>query len=194
MRRLSLALARLYSAPLLWILLLGIVGFSWVFNYSSLPFSNPELLKLSGGEGLLDLLPFYTAEKAFTALGHYGKAGRELYSRYLVADFIFIPFYSLGLALLTTRTVQAVWGESTSRLWLNLLPFGIACFDVVENFCILAMLNLYPTTNVALGTLSGAATLCKTLLTAATFLCLGYGGVILLLRRARSAARSARSP
>jgi hypothetical protein len=51
------------------------------------------------------------------------------------------------------------------------------------------MLNLYPTNNVFLGTLSGLATLCKTLLTAATFLCLGGGGLTLLLRRARSPAQ-----
>src|SRR5437762_2579499 len=110
-------IAGLYSAPLTALLVLGALGFSWLFNYSSFPFANPELLKLSGGEGLLDLLPFYTAEKAFTALGHYGTAGRALYSRYLVADFIFMPFYSLGLALLVTRTVLATWSEGSARLW-----------------------------------------------------------------------------
>ena len=194
MRQASLAVARLYSGPLLSILLLGTIGFSWLFNYSSLPFSNPELLKLSGGEGLLDLLPFYTAEKAFTALEHYGRAGRELYVRYLVADFIFIPFYSLGLALLMTRTVRAVWSDTDSWLWLNLLPFGIALFDIAENLFILAMLNLYPNTNVVLGTLSGFATLSKTLLTLTTFLCLAYGGLILFLRRVGSARRTTSKP
>lgn len=192
--RLSRAIASIYSAPLMTLLLLGTLGFAWLFNYSSFPFSNPELLKLSGGEGLLDLLPFYTAEKAFTALEHYGAAGRALYSRYLVADFIFIPFYSLGLALLITRTVRALGSESAAWLRLNLLPFGIAVFDVIENFCIFAMLKIYPASYVALGTLSGVATLCKTILTAATLLCLGYGGAILLLRHSRSATRSGQRP
>src|ERR1051325_7548646 len=181
-------IAGLYSAPLLALLLLGTLGFSWLFNYSSFPFSNPELLKLSGGEGLLDLLPFYTAEKAFTALGHYGTAGRALYSRYLGADFIFLPVYAFSLALLVTRTVQATWGEGSTRLWLNLLPFGIALFDIVENLCIMAMLNTYPATYVTLGTLSGVATFGKTLLTTATLICLAYGGLVLLLRRIGIAA------
>jgi hypothetical protein len=183
--RSSRAVARLYSPPLLWLLLLGTVGFSWVFNFSSFPFSNPELLKLSGGEGLLDLLPYYTAEKAFEALGHYGAAGRALYSRYLFADFLFIPCYSLGLALLITRALWALWGETTARLPLNLLPFGIALFDIIENVCIAAMLRLYPAESVVLGTLSGVATFAKTLLTATTLLFLAGAGIVVLLRARR---------
>lgn len=174
---------RHYSTRLMLVLLLASVGFFWVFNFSALPLSNPELVKLSGREGLLDLMPYYSAQEAFAALSHYGPAGRDLYTRFLAADFVFIPIYSIGFAFLMTRTVRAVCMESTSWSWLNLLPFGIGLFDSIENLSILAMLSLYPDTSAMIGTLSGIATLCKHLLTLLTLLSLGYGGAILLMQQ-----------
>ncbi len=182
-KRVSHWIVRLYSTPLMLALLLAAVGFSWLFNFSSLPLSNPELVKLSGHEGLLDLMPFYSAQEAFTALNHYGAAGRELYLRFLAADFIFIPVYSLGFALLMTRTSRAVCSEPTPWLWLNVLPLGIGLFDGVENLSILGMLSFYPDASVVLGTLSGISTLCKHLLALTILLALGYGGLILLMRK-----------
>ena len=174
-------IVRLYSTSLMLALLLAAVGFFWLFNFSPLPISNPELAKLSGGAGLLDLMLFYSAQEAFTLLGQYGDAGRELYLRFLIADFIFIPVYSLGFALLMTRTIYAVCREPTRWLWLNLLPLGIGIFDIVENLSILGMLIIYPSFNVGLGTLSGISTLCKHLLTVTTLLALGYGVFLLVL-------------
>ena len=182
-KRLSHQIERLDSKPLMLALLLATAGFFWLFNFSSLPLSNPELEKLSAHEGLLDLMLYYSAQEAFTALNHYGTAGRELYLRFLAADFIFIPVYSLGFALLMTRTVRAVCSESTSWLWLNVLPLGIGLFDCVENLSILGMLAYYPDTSAVLGTLSGISTLCKHLLTLLALLALGYGGLVLLLRK-----------
>ncbi|HEB76702.1 MAG TPA: hypothetical protein ENJ04_10145 [Nitrospirae bacterium] len=182
-KRMSHLIERLNSKPLMLVLLLAAVGFFWLFNFSALPFSNPELTKLSGGEGLLDLMLYYSAEEAFTALNHYGVAGRELYVRFLAVDFIFIGVYSLGFALLMTRTVRAVCSESSTWRWLNMLPLGIGLFDSMENLSILGMLALYPDASVGLGTLSGVFTLCKHLLTLTALLALGYGGLVLLLRK-----------
>ena len=174
---------RHYSTRVMLVLLSASIGFFWLFNFSALPLSNPELVKLSGQEGLLDLMPYYSAKEAFAALSHYGPAGRDLYMRFLAADFVFIPIYSLGFAFLMTRTVRAVCKENTSWSWLYLLPFGIGLFDVIENLSILTMLNLYPEACVVIGTFSGIATLCKYLLTLLTLLSLGYGGVILLMQQ-----------
>jgi hypothetical protein len=174
---------RHYSTRLMLVLLLASIGFFWLFNFSTLPLSNPELVKLSGREGLLDLMPYYSSQKAFAALSHYGPTGRDLYMRFLAADFVFIPIYSLGFALLMTRTARAVCMESASSLWLNLLPFGIGIFDSIENLSILTMLSLYPNTSMMIGTLSGIATLCKHFLTLLSLLSLGYGGAILLMQQ-----------
>ena len=172
-----------YSTRLMMVLLSASIGFFWLFNFSTLPLSNPELVKLSGQEGLLDLMPHYSAKEAFAALSHYGPAGRDLYLRFLAADFVFIPIYSLGFAFLMTRTLRAVCMENTTWSWLSLLPFGIGLFDGIENLSILTMLSLYPEASVVVGTLSGIATLCKHLLTLLTLLSLGYGGVILLMQQ-----------
>lgn len=182
-KRLAQWIERHYSTTLMLVLLLASAGFFWLFNFSALPLSNPELVKLSGREGLLDLLPYYTAQEAFVIIGHYGAAGRELYLRFLAADFVFILVYSLGFAFLMTRAFRAVCPRGNSWLWLNLLPFGIGIFDSVENLCILVMLSLYPDAAVVFGTLSGIATLCKYVLSLLALLTLGCLGLILLLRR-----------
>ena len=113
---------RHYSTPLMLVLLLASAGFFWLFNFSGLPLSNPELIKLSGREGLLDLMPYYTAQQAFVILGHYGVAGRELYLRFLAADFVFIPVYSLGFAFLMTRAVRALCAEQQFLVVAQLTP------------------------------------------------------------------------
>ncbi|MBF0551377.1 MAG: hypothetical protein HQK60_12680 [Deltaproteobacteria bacterium] len=174
---------RRYSTPLMLALFLVVFGFFWLFNFSSLPIANSEFVRLSGHEGLLDAMPFYSAQEAYTTLMHYGDAGRKLYLRFLATDFVFIPFYSLSFAFLMTQTIRAVCGAGTSWLRLNLLPFGIGLFDCAENICILGMLGLYPESNTILGTISGVVTLGKWLLTLATVSCLVYGGFVLLVRR-----------
>lgn len=183
LERISHRIDSLYSSRLMLALLLAAFGFFWLFNFSPLPLSNPELIKLSGHEGLLDSMPFYSAQEAYTALTHYGAEGRKLYLRFLAADFIFIPTYSLGFSLLMTRTIRAVCGNSGSWLSLNLLPLCIGLFDCVENLCILGILFLYPDNSTILGTLSGFVTSGKWLLTLPAALCLAYGGVVLLMRR-----------
>ncbi|HEY8067764.1 MAG TPA: hypothetical protein VIF38_02640 [Burkholderiales bacterium] len=172
-----------YSTPLMLVLMLVAAGFFWLFNFSALPLSNPELVRLSGGEGLLDLMPYYTAREAFSILGKYGAAGRELYLKFLAADFVFIPVYTFGFAFLTTRAVRAVCAYGNSWLWLNLLPLGIGTLDNVENFCILGMLGFYPEPAMALGTLSGIVTLSKFVLSLLALLSLGGVGLIAITRR-----------
>lgn len=193
-KKLSHGIENLYSARLMLFLLLSAIVFFWLFNLSHVPFSNPSLIKISGGEGLLDVRPFYSAQEAFFILGRYGAQGRELYLKFIAADFIFIPVYSLGFSLLFTRIVRARFGENDTWLWLNLLPFGIGLFDCIENLCILGMLLMYPGTNLALGTLSGLATLCKTVLTLVSLLCLGYHGMRLLIHRFNFLHRKSNQP
>ena len=158
-------------------------GFFWLFNFSPLPLSNAAFVKLSGHEGLLDTMLFYSAQEAYTSLTHYGAAGRKLYPLFLAADFLFIPAYSFAFAFLMTLTVRALCGEKTWWSALNLLPLGIGLFDCMENLCILGMLSLYPGSNPVLGTLAGGATLSKWLLTLTALSCLIIGGILLLANR-----------
>jgi hypothetical protein len=165
------------------VLFLVVFGFFWLFNFSPFPISNPEFIKLSGHQGLLDTMLFYSAQEAFDAMTHYGEEGRNLYQVFLTADFVFILFYSFAFALLMTVIVGSVCGHGASWIRLNLLPLGIGFLDCVENICILMMLRIYPYSNAMLGTISGYATLFKWLLTLVVIACLIYGSIILLLRR-----------
>jgi len=186
LKKLSHKIADLYTLRLMLFLLLFGAVFFWLFNFSAMPFSNPSLMKISGGIGLLDVMPFYSAHEAFAMLNQYGAQGRDLYLRFLVADFMFIPTYSLGFALLFTRTVRAKFRADDTWLRLNLLPLACGLFDCLENLCVLGMLFMYPGTSVALGTLAGLATLCKTVLTFVSLLCMGSLAMSLLIRRIRS--------
>jgi hypothetical protein len=191
--KLSRNVAYLYSLRLMLFLLLVVAVFFWLFNFSSMPFSNPSLMKISGGVGLLDVMPYYSGHEAFAMLNQYGAQGRDLYLRFLVADFMFIPAYSLGFALLFTRTLRAKFREHDTWLWLNLLPLACGLFDCLENLCVLGMLFMYPGTSLALGTLSGLATLGKTVLTFVSLLCMGSLAMSLLIRR-MSSLRQKNSP
>ena len=63
--RLSNAVARLYSLRLTVGLLICAAGFFWLFNFSALSLSDPGLKRVSGGEGLLALRLYYSAQEAF---------------------------------------------------------------------------------------------------------------------------------
>lgn len=186
LKKLSRKIADLYTLRLMLFLLLVVAIFFWLFNFSAMPFSNPSLMKISGGAGLLDVMPYYSADEAFAMLNQYRVQGRDLYLRFLIADFMFIPVYSLGFALLFTRTIRAKFRENDTWLWLNLLPLACGLFDCLENLCVLGMLFMYPGTSVALGTLSGLATLGKTVLTFVSLLCMSSLAMSLLIRRINS--------
>ncbi|MHB9119745.1 MAG: hypothetical protein ACYC2R_15960 [Burkholderiales bacterium] len=162
-------------------LLLCFAGFFWLFNFSTLPVSNPSLQALSGGEGLLDLRIFYTADGAYRAMGRYGAAGRELYRHFLMLDMLCLASYGLGFSLLFSRLIPAV--ASGRWQYLNLLPLGIALADSVENTALFVLLQAYPGRPAGLGTLAGLATLCKHAFSAASLLTLGAASCLWLWRR-----------
>ncbi len=172
-----------YSTAATLFLLAVSIGFLWAFNFSTFPISNPELIKLSGQEGLLDLMPHYSAQEMFTAMDHYGIAGRDLYMNFLAADFIFIPTYGFAFAFLMLRLVRAVCGEKDTLSWLVVLPFVIGLFDITENLSTLTTLIIYPQTNMIIGTIAGYATMIKHILTLLALLILGVGGIVVVLQR-----------
>ena len=185
-KNLSQKVASLYGPRRLLVLLVSAATFVWLFNFSTVSFSNPSLIEASGHEGLLDLMPYYSGPEALAIIGRYGAVGRELYVQFLVADFIFVPIYSLGLALLFTRLLRAVFGDDDGKMWLNLLPLGIGLFDDLENMGTLGMLLTFPETNLAFGTLASLATVSKHGMTLVSVVCLVYLGASLLMRRLKA--------
>ncbi len=145
-------------------LLLLFAGYFWVFNFSTLPFSNPALISAGCGEGMLDARFYYTASEAHQALNCYGPTGRAIYRHFLMADMTFVFIYGAGFALLLSRLL----GSLTNSRWrlLSLLPVGIALADATENLLIFRLLAVYPDFPALLGQIAGYATLIKSILSA----------------------------
>jgi hypothetical protein len=150
------------------VLFAGAAFFFWLFSFSSLPLSSPELRKLSNGEDLLDIRFHYSAEEAFQALDRYGTAGRALYLRFLAADCIFAPIYGFAFALLMTRLSRGILSPSSRLNRINLLPLLIVTSDLAENTFIFLLIQTYPKQNYLVGSLAGIATLTKWSLTVVT--------------------------
>lgn len=181
--KLSTVIARWYSTPVMICFLVLAFCLVWVFNFSSLPISNSELIKLSGGPGLLDLKFYYSGQEATTTLASYGEAGRAFYRNYLIFDFFFPVMYGFGLAWMLTLIARKAFGANSRWMQVNLLPVGIASADYVENLCILWMLTSFPDNNAWTGTLAGMATVTKHILAIGTLRCMAVGSGALVARR-----------
>ncbi len=160
------------TRPLLTVLLaICVLGF-WAFNLSHGPVSNLTLRQLSGGDGLLDLRPFYSADTAYVSLQHFGESGRALYLRFLGADLVFLLAYGLGLSMVLSRLLAAQTRDRSPWRLLGLLPLAIAMADLLEDGSIFAMLLAYPQPLPGIGTVAGIMTATKHGLTALTLACL----------------------
>ncbi|MDH5654715.1 MAG: hypothetical protein OEZ34_02330 [Spirochaetia bacterium] len=153
-----------FSLPLMIFLLTGVLIFFWIFNVSSLPLSNPELITISGEKGLLDLMTYYSAGEAYEAVHSYGEKGRELYFRFIAADYLFIIFYSIGFSFLLIYLIRFLPFRNKNLSVLNLLPFSVGLFDFIENTAVLSMLAIFPDKTLFAGTIAGTATFIKHLL------------------------------
>lgn len=146
-------------------LILICAGYFWVFNYSTLPFSNKALVAAGCGEGVLDVRPYYDAATAYRALLCYGDGGRAIYRRFLLADASFACCYGLAFSLLLSRLLAASRGFAGRRRSVILLPLFVALADIIENILIFSLLELYPHEVPIIADLAGAATLSKWILT-----------------------------
>lgn len=97
--------------------------------------------------GLLDLMFFYTPEKAYAMIASYGSQGRAAYRvGELTLDMIHPILYTLFFSLLITWFFRRGLDPKSRFQRLNVVPFGALAFDLLENASIVAMLSLYPST------------------------------------------------
>ncbi len=99
-----------------------------------------QLMALSGGVGVIDLLPWYTSEEALQRFNLYGVEGRNLY---LTAEWTGDLIYPVVYSLLFGATLYRLGG----RKWALLSVYS--CFvDWIENIFISIMLYQYPSFNI----------------------------------------------
>jgi hypothetical protein len=93
----------------------------------------------------LDLMFFYTPDKAFDMLEKYGAAGRAIYLKIeLTADIIYPIIYTLFYALLISWLFQRGFkSDSPMQKW-NVMPMGAWLFDLLENVGAVSMVSMYP--------------------------------------------------
>ena len=123
----------------------------------------PDAKKASGGHAL-DAEFFYTPGKAFATIESYGEAGRNwIRIYYLTADLVNPLLYSLFLALLISWLFQRGFKPGAGAQLLNLLPFGAAVFDVLENIGLVTMLSVHPERPEIVAWLSAVCTMLKSI-------------------------------
>lgn len=93
----------------------------------------------------LDLMFFYTPDKAFAMIDKYGDAGRALYMKIeLTADIIYPIIYTLFYGLLLSWLFQRAFKPDSKMQKYNAMPVGAWAFDLLENVGIVSMLTMYP--------------------------------------------------
>jgi hypothetical protein len=93
----------------------------------------------------LDLMFFYTPEKAFAMVEKYGAAGRDIYMKIeLTADIIYPIIYTLFYGLLLSWLFQRAFKPESKMQRYNVMPAGAWFFDLLENIGVVSMLTMYP--------------------------------------------------
>ena len=111
--------------------------------------SVPYFKRITGGIGILDMLPFLDAERAHRALAALGADGRHQYALLLVS---FDALFPLTLALFF-------------RAWLGgrlrFLPWLTLALDYAENAACLVLVATFPHESTAVASLAGVLTALK---------------------------------
>jgi hypothetical protein len=160
-----------------WLVLLFMAG-EILFNAIILPGQQASMEAGSGGTGPIDLLFFYTPDKAYSMIESYGDAGRASYRTFeLTGDIIYPIVYTLFFSLAITWAFQRGFPADSNIQKYNIVPFGAWLFDLFENLCIVAMLSIYPSTPAILAWTATVFTMLKWLFVIPTVLLLLYGYV-----------------
>ena len=128
------------------------------------------------GVGPIDLLFFYTPEKAYQMVAAYGEQGRAVYrTGELTLDIIYPIVYTLFFSLFITWLFQRGFAAESGMQGLNVVPFGAWLFDLLENLGIVGMLSVYPSTPSLLAWVSSIFTVIKWLFAGASVLLMVIG-------------------
>jgi len=126
--------------------LLSLIGFAVsAFIINGRPFGAGQLMDITGGVGLLDMMVLYTPEQAYAHLAAMGEAGRAFDLTHIVPlDFVFPFLYTLFSAVAITWLLHK-WLPAQSR-WhrLNVVPLAGGIGDYLENLGIIIMIIAWP--------------------------------------------------
>jgi len=142
--------------------------------------SVPYFKRITGGLGILDMLPLPNPERAHRALELLGGDGRRQYAMLLATFDVAFP--------LTVALFFRAWLGKR----LGWLPWATLALDYAENVACGTLLATFPHESAAVASLAGILTALKSLGYSACLVALGFSATASLLR-ARARRRSARA-
>jgi hypothetical protein len=132
----------------------------------------------------LDLMGFYTPDKAYAMIDSYGVDGRSLYLKIeLSADIIYPIIYTLFYGLAISWFFRRGFKPDSKMQKMNLMPVGAWFSDLLENAGIVAMVSLHPEQPALLAWLTMIAGLAKWASFALTLLMLIWGIIMAAMNR-----------
>lgn len=104
-----------------------------------------DLMRLTGGQAILDQQPTFSSDETYLRLEALGKDGRAMYRRILFTTDVVFPLSVLAFLFVLARfTSRKLALRSSIRGLLLTLPFAYFVPDMIENASILAMLSDFP--------------------------------------------------
>jgi hypothetical protein len=139
-------------------------------------------LRTQGVPTTLDMMPGFSYDEARAHLALYTTAAKSLLNWFQLVDLVFPFAYGLFLSSIITCLLVNIDSKDTKAIWLNLLPFAAAAFDLLENAGIFAMARIHPAPYPVVALLASAANAIKFLFTGVSLITL----VVLIWFRLRS--------
>lgn len=126
------------------------------------PFGVAQLKAITGGVGILDMIPGYLPRQAYALFAALGEQGRAFDLHYIVPqDFVFPALYSIFYVITTTYLFRKAFAENHPLHKLIPLTLLGGLADYCENICIVIMLLNYPTQLPAVAKIANVFTLAK---------------------------------
>ena len=177
--RLSNLLIRLANGRTLLILfLLFILTTSVIFPLMSSLIEDP-----AGELEKIDTKLYYTSEELYEIMEHYGDQDRRVYAlSHLTADVLFPLVYASFFGLLIAYIFQRAFPQDSWVQLLNLAPFVLLIFDLIENLGVVILLLAYPTQMGGLACVTGMVTSVKWMLAGITVALPLVGAVVWFFR------------
>jgi len=171
-----------------------IILFVFIALVSFIAITLPGLQAISGDIQGLDTLFFYTPEDAYTNIASYSEEGRHVLRNFhLTADVINPLLYTSFLILLISWLFQKSFPPENRIQGLNLIPIGAAIADLLENFCIVILISVYPSQPRIIAWLSTLSTMTKFIFIYISFGLIIIGLIVTLNNKFRSVISSKRS-
>jgi len=143
-----------------------------------------SLIEVPAGElEKIDTKLYYTSAEFYKIIAAYGDQGRQVYAlSHLTADVLFPLVYAFFFGLLLSYIFQRAFPIDSWVQGLNLVPFVLLIFDLIENLGVVILLLAYPTQMEGLARFTGIITSVKWIIAGITVALPLAGAVVWLYR------------